>query len=219
MNYLNGGYVMIDKADSNIYAKALGALNAGKPILWYENSTTCYYIDSISKSGDDIVLTKGGKTITITSSNVVTEIGSVNGAILDDIVDVNGNNRFIEGDGVGLELEGLDITYNKWSLSGTHLMFVIAGTIENGTEVADGVNFSTFTLPEWIFDKIYPVWSAYIENKTMVLTASDWSTQTTIITLAKRTNTITIEHHKGSTLTLTADRGFRLQFDLLIDNE
>lgn len=77
MNYLNGGYVMIDKADSNIYAKALGALNAGKPILWYENSTTCYYIDSISKSGDDIVLTKGGKTITITDANVVTENGEI----------------------------------------------------------------------------------------------------------------------------------------------
>lgn len=77
MNYLNGGYVMLDKADSNIFAKASGALKAGKPILWYEDKNTCYYIDTISKSGDDIVLTKGGKTITITSANVVTESGNV----------------------------------------------------------------------------------------------------------------------------------------------
>ena len=79
MNYLNGGYVMLDKADSNIYTKALGALNAGKPILWYENSTTCYFIDTISLSGDDIVLTKGGLTITITDANVVTETGNISG--------------------------------------------------------------------------------------------------------------------------------------------
>lgn len=79
MNYLNGGYVMLDKADSDIYAKALGALNAGKPILWYENSTTCYYIDTISKSGDDVILTKGGKSITITSANAVTETGEIAG--------------------------------------------------------------------------------------------------------------------------------------------
>lgn len=77
MNYLNGGYVMLDKADSDIYAKASGALKGGKPILWYEDKDTCYFIDSISKSGDDIVLTKGGKTITITSANAVTESGNI----------------------------------------------------------------------------------------------------------------------------------------------
>ena len=44
MNYLNGGYVMLDKADSDIFAKASGALQAGKPILWYEDKNTCYFI-------------------------------------------------------------------------------------------------------------------------------------------------------------------------------
>lgn len=79
MNYLNGGYVMLDKADSDIFAKASGALQAGKPILWYEDKNTCYFIDTISISGDDIVLTKGGLTITITSGNVVSEVGAIDG--------------------------------------------------------------------------------------------------------------------------------------------
>lgn len=88
MNYLNGGYVMLDKADSNIYAKALGALKAGKPILWYEDKNTCYYIDTISKSGDDIVLTKGGKTITITDENVITESGNVQNHLYSYVIDI-----------------------------------------------------------------------------------------------------------------------------------
>ena len=77
MTNLKGGYILVNKNDANIYASVENALNAGKSILWYENSTTCYYIDSISKSGDDIVLTKGGKTITITDANVVTESGDI----------------------------------------------------------------------------------------------------------------------------------------------
>ena len=78
MNYLNGGYVMLDKADSDIFAKASGALQAGKPILWYEDKNTCYFIDTIEKTGSDsIALTKGGLTIVITSGNVVTEVGNI----------------------------------------------------------------------------------------------------------------------------------------------
>ena len=77
MTYLNGGYSIIKKSDALIYASVEKALTNGKPILFYEDDNTCYYIDSISKSGDDIVLTKGGKTITITDSNVVTESGEI----------------------------------------------------------------------------------------------------------------------------------------------
>ena len=88
---MNGGYLMIHKNDSDIYAKAQKALVLGKPILFYENNTTCYYIDTISggeitteivddvevTTYGDIILTKGGKTITITSANAVSEIGSI----------------------------------------------------------------------------------------------------------------------------------------------
>ena len=77
MTYLNGGYSIIKKGDANIYASVEKALTNGKPILFYEDDNTCYYIDSISKSGDDIVLTKGGKTITITDANVITESGDI----------------------------------------------------------------------------------------------------------------------------------------------
>ena len=77
MTNLKGGYILINKGDANIYASLENALTSGKPVLFYEDANTCYYIDTISQSGDDIVLTKGGKTITITDANVVTEVGDI----------------------------------------------------------------------------------------------------------------------------------------------
>ena len=74
---LNGGYIMVSKTDTNIYEKVNKALTLGKPILWYEDETTCYYIDTISKSGTDIVLTKGGKTITIEADGDIIETGKI----------------------------------------------------------------------------------------------------------------------------------------------
>lgn len=74
---MNGGYLMVSKSDTNLYIKLNNALTVGKPILWYEDENNCYYIDTITKSGTDIVLTKGGKTITIESDGDITEVGNI----------------------------------------------------------------------------------------------------------------------------------------------
>ena len=74
----DGGYVIIGKTDNNIYEKSKKALTLGKPILFYEDATTSYYIDAITLDGsDNVVLTKGGKTITIANDNTITESGNV----------------------------------------------------------------------------------------------------------------------------------------------
>ena len=74
----DGGYVMIGKTDNNIYEKSKKVLTLGKPILFYEDATTSYYIDTISLDGsDNVVLTKGGKTITIANDNTITESGEI----------------------------------------------------------------------------------------------------------------------------------------------
>lgn len=72
-----GGYVIINKALDNVYELAKNALTSGKPILWYETNTECYFIDTLTLSGTDIILTKGGKTITIESDGDITETGSI----------------------------------------------------------------------------------------------------------------------------------------------
>lgn len=88
---MNGGYIMIYKSSKKIYLELFACLTLGKPILWYEDKNTCFFIDTISggeitteivddeevRTYGDIILTKGGMTITITAENVVTEEGDI----------------------------------------------------------------------------------------------------------------------------------------------
>lgn len=77
MSLFNGGYAIVSANDIDVYSKCLNALANQKPILFYEDANTCYYIDSVSMVGTDVVLTKGGKTITIDSSNNVVSSGEI----------------------------------------------------------------------------------------------------------------------------------------------
>lgn len=74
---LSGGYFIINKTDKNVYEKALSAVTDGKPILWYEDDTTCYYIDTITLSGTTVIMTKGSLTISIANTGTITESGSI----------------------------------------------------------------------------------------------------------------------------------------------
>ena len=137
---------------------------------------------------------------------------------LENIVDADGHKRFIEGNGTPLAQEGFTPSYNKWSLSGSHLMVVLAGGISNGTNISIYSNLLTIVLPQWIYDKIYTVWgSSYIAVAKIELRANDWSTQELPVNIFKSDNMIGIQTIEG--ITLTSDRYFRIQFDLLIDNE
>ena len=143
---------------------------------------------------------------------------------LENIVDKELHKRFIEDDGVATELEGYTPTFVKWSLSGSHLMLVVAGNIALGTTIANNFIFAKFTLPKWIFDKVYPVWSgANIETKTIAFVSDDWASQSLSCILQKPNvapyENMLIIRMVSSAHTFTANRGFRCAFDLLIDNE
>ena len=212
---MNGGYLMVSKSDTNLYAKLNNALTVGKPILWYEDANTCYYIDTITKSGTDIVLTKGGKTITIESDGDITEVGDVL-TIMENIVDANGNKRFIEGEGQTTAITGVTYTYNKWSLSGTHLMIVLAGSVADTTVIPNGYILDISDIPSYIKDKIKTVAAGRVLWTTVQFTSESLTTQTTNMILEKSGEYLRIY---TATLTLNANRSFRVQFDLLIDAE
>lgn len=132
------------------------------------------------------------------------------------LVDSKGNSRFVEGEGVGLSQEGVNISYCKWSLSGTHLMLVCAGSVENTTVISSNVHLADFAVPNYIMDKIVPIFSTLVNRATATFYASNYSSQTLTVNLIKTTN---INIQSGGSLTLSADRTFRIQFDLLIDSE
>ena len=134
---------------------------------------------------------------------------------MENIVDLNGNKRFVEGDLAVKTITDVEFTYSKWSLSGTHLMVVIAGNGKTSA-VLDG-EIATAVLPDYIKDKIYPTVSGsnLVDRKGMTLYGSGPS-QTSTISMTKITNGL---YFTASSVTLSEDKEFRIQFDLLIDAE
>lgn len=215
---MNGGYLMVSKSDTNLYTKLNNALTVGKPVLFYEDENTCYYIDAITKSGTDIVLTKGGKTITVESDGDITESGSTSAPTMENIKDLAGRLRFIEGNGTIINpTEDFNITQNKWSLSGTHLMVVLAGTIGNNVTYTGGY-FTSFDMPQWILDKIYIVVNSIVELKQITLwNTGDLSDRDTVeCSIDKVDGKIKLAFGNFTTDSI---KSFRVQFDLLIDVE
>lgn len=78
-NLYIGGYSILDLADANVYAQALICAKQNKPVLVYDNPER-YFADTITidtDNDDNVVITKGGKTITITDANSVSSEGTI----------------------------------------------------------------------------------------------------------------------------------------------
>lgn len=136
---------------------------------------------------------------------------------LANIVDNQGNNRFIEGDITIETITGVTQTYGKWSLSGTHLMIVVAGRIVNGTQTSNLGILANITLPEFILDKLVPIFTTLLDYKSPVAYADNLTTQAYPLSVQKGADKIQLRFE--SNVTTSADRKFRWQFDFLIDNE
>ena len=134
---------------------------------------------------------------------------------LSSIVDNQGNPRFVEGNITIETIEGVTQTYGKWSLSGTHLLIVLCLSFANTTELSAGY-IATVNVPDWIKEKIIPVFSTVVLRQNVTLWATNYSTQSLTVNLEKHSGDIKIYN---APLTLTADRNVRLQFDLLIDTD
>lgn len=228
---MQGGYLMIDLSDTRLFERLRIGMQVGKPILIQDGNQN-FFIDRITGGNpiydeddiltgySDIVLLSANGSIIITDANVVTktDLDNVINPLMENIKDASGNLRFIETNGTASTKEGLTITYNKCSLSGTHIMFVVAGSVDNGTAIVSNDIRCKFDLPDWILNKIYAVWSTNrVDIKSFPLIADDWSTQSLQVVLTKLNNGVEIGN--SANVTLTADRNFRIQFDLLIDNE
>ena len=138
---------------------------------------------------------------------------------LDDIVDSQGNKRFIEGNGTPTTISGITPTYCKWSLSGSHLMLVYAGNVSANTIIDAKVILVSFELPEFINNKIFPTFGTNsIDNKKFIFYKSNGLIQEVSLLVLKSNNGIEIKN-SPTTQTISNTGGFRLQFDLLIDSE
>lgn len=97
----NGGYVMLDLADPKLYDRAKASIGSGKPVMVYDTDNAVYYIDSIALDGTDVIITKGGKTITIASDGTITSSGDIQNHLwLHTIIlsfEYNGDAQYVYG--------------------------------------------------------------------------------------------------------------------------
>ena len=134
--------------------------------------------------------------------------------ICENFKDSHGNSRFIEGEIDVTPVTGVTISYKKWSLSGSHLMFVVGGTIANGSTFSMYAVCQNF--PEWIANKIVTLANENVRLSSTKAYGSDLSYQDIQIYLQKTGTVISIYCPSE---VITADRNFCIQFDLLIDME
>lgn len=159
------------------------------------------------------------KVVTIDTNGAQDNVdGTELTTLMSNIVDSHGNKRFVEGTGTLPAIEGLTITYNKWSLSGTHLMLVLCGSIAKNTNLNTGNTIVNYNLPQWVLDKIVPVFAnSAIEVIPLSLRANDYTEQKVNLIIGKTADGVYAT--LGDAITLNAGRNFRFQYDLLIDSE
>jgi len=136
------------------------------------------------------------------------------------LVDSKGNPRFIEAniDKSLWNIEKAELTYAKWSLSGTHLMIVLAGTGNSATISLNQYVLNTFDIPNFIYEKIVALGGGNAVSITNIRLFSTYTAEDTyFLTLQKETKGLSIRSRWNGTLTINGD--FRIQFDLLIDSE
>ena len=136
-------------------------------------------------------------------------------SLLSDIVDANGNPRFVEGDITTGTFSGVTFTYAKWSLSGTHLMLVVSMDLESMASFTTiGTVLAYVELPEYIYNKIF---GTVLDWKNSNVFSSQQMVNNIQVYLKKQNNRIefvTAANYGGGTAGTD-----RIQFDLLIDSE
>ena len=139
---------------------------------------------------------------------------------ISSLVDESGRNRFLEGD-IEFTADDSDITtvYGKWSLSGSHLLIVLCLSIPNTKTIAGHTICNIDNLPEWVLDKVYPIFSTVVASQVFKAFNTDYSSQDMTTFLYKSSSPKRLYIYNAGTFTASKDRTVRIAYDLLIDNE
>ena len=212
---LNGGYAMIKY--NSTQEELQFAYRSKKPALFYDENQRAHWA-VIEETATQSVDEETQEPITLYKYSyrlLDEESGGSN--LLEDIVDKKGNKRFIEGDGTPTAISGITSNFCKWSLSGTHLMIVYAGTLSGSISIHKST-IASFEFPEWILNKILPLNSDGVVSVVNAVFAYEGNFTYKQQKLIKTGNGLEIVNVTEGTVASSAS-GFRIQFDLLIDSE
>lgn len=138
-----------------------------------------------------------------------------NSVKLETIIDNNGNKRFIGGNGTPGNVPGMTIASSKWVLNGTNLIFEIFGSFSNN--LSGGEVISSFTLPDWISNKIVPALNNTVTLMEVNLYFTSGGETVTTINVYKSGNIL----YFSALSSLTVDRQtfFNIRYNSIIDTE
>lgn len=211
MNNLSGGYIMVDLASPNRVKQLEKAAALNKPLL-------VYYDDVTTEWGKVSVTYETVDDVDIPTYHITTANGFVT---VEADGDVSARPLIVEGEIVPLEKTNVTFTYGKWSLCGTHLMIVLAGEVSDNVSYSQNDIIARVPLPKYIRDKIVPLSSANRVSSAPLKNYVAYSENTVAtIALSKDEANERLNMNCWGTGTFTIATGtFRIQFDLLIDNE
>lgn len=134
----------------------------------------------------------------------------------ENLVDSKGRNRFIVGNGNPGSLSGMTVASTKWTLNGNNLVFEILGSFSGNLT---GFNIlSTFTLPEWIANKIVMPASNVVDILTcQMVSAKDASAINIKVQVTK--SGVDIFFTNVTTISITDMSIFKIRYNIIIDNE
>ena len=181
--------------------------------MWFKNGGGSTVVANPTLSGDEATL--DGLEVDGTKYKVGGGSGTIT---LDAIVDKNGNNRFVEGSVTPASITGITINYKKWSLSGSHLMIVLVGTVSSN--LTDYTTLASVTFPAYIQSKIHPLGkSAQLVSVTkgFLIKNTEYIATEYNFNLKKISNEFRIAPEQA--ITISGTYNFRIQFDLLIDTD
>ena len=134
----------------------------------------------------------------------------------ENLVDSKGRNRFIVGNGNPGSLSGLTIASSKWTLNGNNLIFEILGTVSGNLT---GFNIlSTFTLPEWIANKIVTPASNVVDILTCKMISIEDASGTDIRVQVTKSG-VDIFFTNVTNITIQDISIFKIRYNIIIDNE
>lgn len=136
-------------------------------------------------------------------------------AVDNALFDSDGNFRFIIGDGKPSNVSGMTISSSKWALNGANLIFEILGVF-SGQNLSGFDVLSTFTLPEWVINKIVTPASNVVDILSCeMISIEDASGVTIKVQVTKSGNNIYFTN--VTNINISAISLFKIRYNIIID--
>lgn len=201
--------------------------NPSKPTCDYsfpdeKSGTLALTSDIPTVNNPTITFTQGGTTKGSISLNQASDqtiefdAGGSGSNLLEDIVDSNGNPRFINGYGIWAAVPGMQGIKATWSLNGYNLMFEALGAFQQNVDL--DTTIVSFKLPQWILNKISVLGGSIVDMIRFSIVGTKEGINNAILLIAKTTDG-RVAFNTPQGVTCTEPQIFRIRYNIIIDND